>query len=335
MSGTPRPHTPQTWIRPVHRDHRYWRFRQPSRSSTAFSSSGCAKVKPASASRAGTARRPVRASAGSVRNSTAPARTAQAGVGGAAGRRRTRRRICISSALRTGFGDVTWTTPSRPPAGPCPSSACTATLSQSSAWIQLHHCRPEAIRPPSPQRTRPARRSMAGVSRSKHNARPQDDRAVGVHALRGGLPGLGDVRHLRRFVRERGLLGQHRFMGVAVDGQRARLQPHGYRRIKRGRSRSQGTGRAHPRARQQSDVARGRPAVHQLTGEVDDGAACELLRPRADRAAVPPDQWYDEARGARLRTTTSCPRAASAPHRLRPNTPDPPARTTYTSAGYG
>jgi hypothetical protein len=72
------------------------------------------------------------------------------------------RNSAISSALRTGRGDVATRTPDSGP-----SRATRTIASQSAMWIQLTHWRPLPMRPPRPHRANPASRSRAGVLRSR------------------------------------------------------------------------------------------------------------------------------------------------------------------------
>ena len=58
---------------------------------------------------------------------------------------------------------------------------------------------------------------------------------------------------------------------------------------------------------EQREVGGRRSAVHQFTGQVDHGAALQLVTPRSDGASVPLDLSVRPWRSRRVRTTTSWP----------------------------
>ena len=154
---------------------------------------------PAAFSLPGIARRPVSASAGSVRNAIAPSLTSQAGVGGAGGRWTACRSARISSTLRTGFGLVACTTPLKrfvgdhavddrqeiidvQPRNPLPSVADATAKTPSSDRRQAVECRSVPI---------------------EHHAGAQNHLSPRGRTEGRGFPSPGDVAHLRRLIADR------------------------------------------------------------------------------------------------------------------------------------
>ncbi len=131
----------------------------------------------------------------------------------------------------------------------------------------------------------------------EHDAGAHDDLAAGGDLRCGGLPGPSHTGHLGRAVHRRRRLVEDYLAGVAVDGQGAGLDPHRRRcrqRCCRGCERADGLD---SRARQQFDIGRGRAAVDQRAGQVDERRPLQLRRPGPDRGPVPCDL---AVRGGRL-----------------------------------
>lgn len=158
---------------------------------------------------------------------TDPIRTAKAGVGGAAGRRMSPRRIAIMSALRTGFGAEAMTTPIgngnrlEPQAG-----------SDHSNPIRLvNPTNPLLSRSDPPYEAKPgdAGESVQDWRVSlEHQRRPQDHQMLAASALCCGFPGFGDASHLRECRcpgGEHGLLGDELISRIGPDRCGGSLHP--------------------------------------------------------------------------------------------------------------